>query len=102
MRTIAIKGYGDSDVFEALEMPIPEVRAGQVLIKVHASSLNPKDVMQRKGAFNDTLPAVLHSDFAGVIEAVGDTDGDLQVGDNVYGCAGGIAGQQGLWLILLR
>ncbi|MCW8329853.1 zinc-binding dehydrogenase [Photobacterium sp. SDRW27] len=95
MRAITINQYGDTNVFQAEEMPVPAINADQLLVKIHASSLNPKDIMQRKGAFYDPLPAVLHSDFAGTVEAVGDSASDFKVGDKVYGCAGGIAGQQG-------
>lgn len=92
-----IKQYGDSSVFQAVEMATPVANADQVLIKVYASGLNPKDILQRKGKFFvlDPLPAVLHSDFSGVVEAVGESVTNFKVGDKVYGCAGGIAGQQG-------
>lgn len=95
MRAMIIREYGDTHVFQAEEMPVPDIRADQLLVKVHASSLNPKDILQRKGAFYDPLPAVLHSDFAGTVEVLGGSVSDFKVGDKVYGCAGGIAGQQG-------
>jgi len=95
MRAMVIKEYGDASVFQAEELPVPAIKTDQVLVKIHASSLNAKDTMQRTGAFYDPLPAVLHSDFAGTVEALGDSVSDFNVGDNVYGCAGGIAGLQG-------
>lgn len=95
MRAMIIKEYGDSNVFQALEIPVPDVESNQILVKVHATSLNPKDAMQRTGAFYDPVPAVLHSDFSGTVEVLGDSVSDFKVGDKVYGCAGGIGGQQG-------
>lgn len=95
MRVMIISEYGDASVFQAQRQVIPEINADQVLVKVYATSLNPKDLMQRQGAFYDPLPAVLHSDFAGTIESVGESVTGYKVGDKVYGVAGGIAGQQG-------
>ncbi|GAM71447.1 zinc-containing alcohol dehydrogenase [Vibrio sp. JCM 19236] len=45
--------------------------------------------------FSPPAPAVLGMDFAGVVEAVGDGVNDYQVGDEVYGCAGGLGDLQG-------
>lgn len=45
--------------------------------------------------FSPPAPAVLGMDFAGVIEAVGDGVNEYQVGDEVYGCAGGLGGLPG-------
>ena len=95
MRAIIIKEYGDASVFQTEEMAVPVIKANQILIKVYASGLNQKDIMQRQGAFYDALPAVLHSDFAGTVEAIGNSVGGFNIGDKVYGCAGGITGQQG-------
>ncbi|QUM76160.1 zinc-binding dehydrogenase [Moritella sp. 24] len=95
MRAMAINEYGNASVFQAVEMAKPDAKVEQLLVKIHATSLNPKDVMQRSGAFYDALPTVLHSDFAGTVEVVGDSVEGFNVGDKVYGCMGGIAGNQG-------
>jgi NADPH:quinone reductase len=95
MRAMIINQYGDASVFQPQEMPVPTISPNQILVKVYASGFNPKDSMQRKGAFYDPLPAVLHSDFSGTVEAVGEHVTDFNLGDKVYGSAGGIAGQQG-------
>ncbi len=63
-----------SEVLTIGKQPLPEVDAGQVLIRVHASGVNPSDVKKRAGSFPDLLDngfVIPHSDGAGVIEAAG-------------------------------
>ncbi|MFJ3487524.1 zinc-dependent alcohol dehydrogenase family protein [Pseudomonas sp. NPDC090202] len=79
-------------------LPRPELHAGQVLVRVIAAGVNPLDakISAGKGAHaRQPLPAVLGMDLAGVVEAVGDGVTAFAVGDEVYGMAGGIGGQQG-------
>lgn len=94
-----INRFGDADVFESADIAKPEVKPGHVLVKVAASSVNPVDYKIRELGtalpFAPTLPAVLGMDFAGTIEAVGDGVTDYQVGDEVYGCAGGLGNLPG-------
>lgn len=79
-------------------LPLPVPVAGQVLVKVIASGVNPLDtkISAGKGAHaRQPLPAVLGMDLAGIVEAVGDGVTAFKIGDEVYGMAGGIGGQQG-------
>jgi len=69
------------------EQPKPEVAAGEVLVRVKASGVNPSDVKKRAGAFPNLLDAGLvipHSDGAGVIEAVGAGVDASRVGERVF------------------
>lgn len=90
-----IKEYGENAVFEAAEIKKPTVKAGHVLVKIAASSVNTVDTMIRKMGKDLPLsldaPAILGMDFAGIIEAIGDDVEGFSVGDEVYGCAGGLA-----------
>ena len=100
MKAMVIREFGDSNVFEAAELPKPEVTAGHVVVKVEATSINTVDTMIRQmGAdlapLSPSLPGVLGMDFAGTIESVGEGVTDFSVGDEVYGCAGGLADLQG-------
>jgi len=95
-----INQFGDSNVFEAAELPTPEVKAGHVVVKVAATSVNTVDTMIRQmGAdlapLSPALPGVLGMDFAGTIESVGEGVTAFNIGDEVYGCAGGLADLQG-------
>lgn len=72
---------GASDVLKLSRVPMPEPGAGEVLVRVHASGVNPSDTKGRGGARGNTampFPRIIpHQDGAGVIEAVGagvDTD----------------------------
>lgn len=68
-------------------------------MKIAASSVNTADMMARSMGpvvdFIPQLPAVLGMDFAGTVTAVGEGVSNYAVGDEVYGCAGGVAHHQG-------
>lgn len=51
MRAIEIKQFGGPEVLQACERPVPELKAGEVLIKVHAAGVNRPDVFQRTGNY---------------------------------------------------
>ncbi|RON51871.1 zinc-dependent alcohol dehydrogenase family protein [Pseudomonas frederiksbergensis] len=79
-------------------LPMPDVSAGQVLVKIIASGVNPLDtkISSGQGAHaRQPLPAVLGMDLAGIVEAVGADVTAFNIGDEVYGMAGGIGGNQG-------
>ncbi|MGF6923327.1 zinc-dependent alcohol dehydrogenase family protein [Paraburkholderia sp. 40] len=83
---------------EYTTLPRPEPAAGQVLVRVAASGLNPLDIKIRVGEAahaQHPLPLVLGIDLAGTVEALGDGVGGFAVGDNVYGMTGGVGGIQG-------
>lgn len=95
-----INEFGASDVFKATEIEKPEIKAGHILVKVEASSVNTVDTMIRQlgealSPLSPALPALLGMDFAGTVEAVGEGVKGFAVGDEVYGCAGGLADLQG-------
>lgn len=92
MEAMMISRFGAADVFEQITVPTPKVSKGHVLIKVHATSVNPLDYKLRQGVLPDlipTFPVILHGDVAGVIEEIGEGVQEFSVGDEVYGCVGG-------------
>ncbi len=95
MKAMLINAYGDDAVFEAADVETPEVKDGHVLVKIAASSVNTVDTMIRQMGkdlpLSPDTPAILGMDFAGTVEAVGDGVEGYSVGDEVYGCAGGLA-----------
>lgn len=99
MKAMIIKAFGASTVFEQTEIDKPEIKPGHVLVRVAASSVNPVDYKIRQLGedlpFTPPLPAVLGMDFAGTVEAVADDVQAYDIGDEVYGCAGGLADLQG-------
>ncbi len=91
--------YGSDSVFELTEIEKPEPTRGEVLVKIAASSVNTVDTMIRNMGkdlpLSPELPAILGMDFAGTIEALGDGVTGFSIGDQVYGCAGGLAALPG-------
>lgn len=89
MRAMAMTGVGGPDVLEAVELPMP-VRAGaEVLVRVHATSVNPIDVKTRAGrggaAAIRHYPLVLGYDIAGVVVDSAYEAHPLAPGREVYG-----------------
>jgi NADPH:quinone reductase len=98
MKAVVAKTVGRDTRLETVELPIPELRTGHVLIEVKASSLNPIDnvfLRMELDGMSPELPAVLHGDVAGIVAAVASDVETFQVGDEVYGCAGGFKGSSG-------
>ncbi len=95
MKAMVLNSYGEDSVFEAVEVNKPEAKAGEVLVKIAASSVNTVDTMIRTMGealpLSPVTPALLGMDFAGTVEAVGEGVEGYAVGDEVYGCAGGLA-----------
>ena len=95
MKAMLIKSYGEDAKFEPVEIEKPEVKAGHVLVKIAASSVNTVDTMIRNMGkelpLSPDTPAILGMDFAGIVEAVGESISTYSIGDEVYGCAGGLA-----------
>ncbi|KAL2622977.1 hypothetical protein R1flu_003182 [Riccia fluitans] len=80
--------YGPKENLSLGEVPVPELEADQVLIKVKAAALNPVDSKRRAGKFQKTdsaLPTVPCYDCAGVVVKVGSAVTKFKVGDEVYG-----------------
>ena len=84
--------------FQRAELAIPQPGAGQVLVKVAASGINPLDLKIRAGQAGHAkqpFPAVLGIDMAGEVAAIGPDITHFAVTDHVYGMTGGVAGQAG-------
>lgn len=86
MRAMVILSFGGPDVFEAQDLLTPQPGPGDVLVKVHATSINPVDYkIRQNGTWADIQPpAVIGYDVSGVVEALGEGVGDFAVGDEVF------------------
>jgi len=73
MKVVQFTRFGGPEVLELIHEPIPELRAGQVLVHVHASGVNLADTLMRENryAVAPVLPAVPGFEVAGVVEQVG-------------------------------
>lgn len=89
MRAIQYSDYGDSDVLQVVEVPIPEPGPGQILIRVQAAAVNQFDAKKRSGAYAGgrplAEPVIPGSEAAGIVESVGAGVSGLSIGDAVFG-----------------
>lgn len=98
MKAARINSYGDASVIQINDIPAPAPTKQQVLVEVHAASINPFDTTIREGYAKDSipldLPVTLGGDLAGIIL---DTYGavGLEKGDRIYGQANVVAGNSG-------
>jgi NADPH:quinone reductase-like Zn-dependent oxidoreductase len=92
MRAVRIHGYGSPGVLTFEQAPRPMPGAGEVLIRVKATSINPFDAAVRAGYmaeyFNHELPLILGTDVAGIVVEIGPGVERLSPGDEVYGRGG--------------
>ncbi|WP_282123398.1 zinc-dependent alcohol dehydrogenase family protein [Algibacter mikhailovii] len=95
MKAMILNTYGEDAEFEVTEISVPVLKNGAVLIKIAASSVNTVDTMIRKMGkdlpLSPETPALLGMDVAGTIEAIADDVTAFSIGDEVYGCVGGLA-----------
>ncbi|WP_440008984.1 zinc-binding dehydrogenase [Halomicrococcus sp. SG-WS-1] len=86
MQAMVITDFGDTDVFEQREIEKPSPGPTEVLVRVHASSVNPVDYKIRQAGSwaGISPPAVIGYDVSGVVEAVGEAVTDFDVDDEVF------------------
>jgi len=88
MKAVRIHSYGGPEVLNYEQAPRPTPGEGEVLIRVHATSINPFDVAVRSGYmagfFNHSLPLILGTDVSGVVEELGPNTNSLSPGEAVY------------------
>lgn len=85
MRAVVVSKHGGPEVLEFVDRPMPEPKAGEVRIRVRATSINHLDIWVRKGVEGHQfpLPMIVGCDMAGEIEKVGDQVQGAKVGDRV-------------------
>jgi NADPH2:quinone reductase len=97
MKAAYIESTGTPDVIRYGDLPRPEPKAGEVLVRVAAVAVNPIDLYIRSGAAPTNLPRpfVVGCDLAGTVEAVGPGATRFKPGDRVWGSNQGTLGRQG-------
>lgn len=93
MKAIRQHEFGGPEVLRYEEAPLPELKPGEVLVRVHAVGINPPDWYLREG-YKDlppewqpavSFPFILGSDMSGVVEAVATDVQGFSIGDEVFG-----------------
>ena len=98
MKAYSVNEYGKDARFAAIDHEQPTAAYGELLIKVKATSINPVDKKILRDpdlGVNPQFPAVLHMDVAGEVAAIGEGVKGFEIGQRVYGCAGGLEGPAG-------
>lgn len=97
MKAAYFMKYGGPEVMEYGDVPDPVAGPGEVLVDVHAASVNGADWRVRAGRYAPitTFPYIPGRDFSGVVTAVGDAAADVRVGDAVFGVCD--VGQEGAY-----
>ena len=93
MRAAIINSFGQTSVLEITDIPKPRFQEDEVLVRVHAAAINPKDTFIRKGRmkrFTGTrFPMLTGFDFAGEVSKSGAMVRGVQEGEHVYGMLDG-------------
>jgi NADPH:quinone reductase-like Zn-dependent oxidoreductase len=88
MKAVFINQYGSAELLQYADVEKPQIKSDQMLVKVHASSVNPIDWKIRSGIIQlltgYNFPLILGFDVAGVVEEVGNSVTGFQAGDSIY------------------
>jgi NADPH:quinone reductase-like Zn-dependent oxidoreductase len=97
MKAVICEQYGGPEVLELADVDPPQLGPNGVLVRVHASSVNPVDWKLRKGMLSAMwklrFPVIWGCDHSGVVEQVGSAVTFFKPGDEVYGCKHGKVAQ---------
>src|SRR6267142_4254271 len=91
MKTVAIDRFGGLNEMKIRELPVPELDANEILVRVEAAGVGVWDPFEREGHFakefnlSPKFPIILGSDGAGTVEAIGEKVSHFKKGDRVYG-----------------
>jgi NADPH2:quinone reductase len=97
MKAAFIRNTGTPDVIEYGELPTPEPKPSEVLVKVGAVSVNPIDTYIRSGMIKvaTSFPYIVGCDLAGTVERVGSEVTRFKIGDRVWGSNQSLFGRSG-------
>jgi NADPH:quinone reductase len=83
MRAIQVKQVGGPEVLQLAELPVPQPKANEAVVKIAASGVNFIDVYYREGRYKTALPFIAGQEAAGTVSAVGAEVKAVKVGDRV-------------------
>jgi NADPH:quinone reductase len=83
MKAIQVRQTGGPEAMELVELPVPQPKANEAVVKLAASGVNFIDVYNREGRYKIALPFVIGQEGAGVVSAVGSDVKSPKVGDRV-------------------
>jgi len=83
MKAIQVKQVGGPEVMELVELPVPQPKPNEAVVKLAAAGVNFIDCYHREGRYKAPLPFVPGQEGAGVVTAVGSEVRSIKVGDRV-------------------
>ena len=83
MKAIQVKQVGGPEAMEVVDLPVPQAKANEAVVKLAASGVNFIDVYFREGRYKAALPLILGQEGAGVVTTVGAEVKSVKVGDRV-------------------
>ena len=83
MKAIRVEHTGGPEVMEVAEVPMPQAKAGEAVVKVSVAGVNAIDGQFRDGSLRTPLPFIPGQEGAGVVSAVGAQAKTVKVGDRV-------------------
>lgn len=83
MKAIQVKQFGGPEAMELADLPVPQPKANEAVVKIAAAGVNFIDVYNREGRYKVPLPFVLGQEGAGAVTAVGKDVKSLKPGDRV-------------------
>lgn len=92
MKAILFDDFGAADVLRCGEIPLPDIRADDLMVKVMAAGINRADILQREGVYGRRCygdSAILGLEIAGEVVAIGSAVSGFAVGDRIMGIVGG-------------
>lgn len=98
MKAAQYSKYGGTEVIEINETETPRLTPDQILVEIHAASINPIDFKVREGyipGIPSSFPATIGGDFSGIVKEVGEGVENLKPGNEVFGQAGILNGGTG-------
>jgi NADPH:quinone reductase-like Zn-dependent oxidoreductase len=87
VKAVRVHSFGPPEVISVEDVPEPEPREGEVVVRVKAAGVGPWDAWIRSGksVLPEPLPLTLGSDLSGVVHSIGPNVEGLQIGDEVFG-----------------
>ena len=97
MKAAYFEQHGGPEVMQYGDLPDPVAGTGEVLVDIHAASVNGADWKVRAGNYSQitNFPYILGRDFSGIVSALGDGVDEFQIGDAVFGVCE--VGQEGTY-----
>jgi len=84
MKAVQIHSFGGPEVLQYEDVPQPQPKANEILVRVHAAGVNPVDWKIREGYLSATLPMIMGIDFSGVVEKRGRRSYEISFRDAVF------------------